>query len=194
MLWSTCLNFSFPNFTVKAQRYNKPNPWTGFEPAQVQFPPPSYFCMYWDTGHPYTQQNATFVITYSLKHTWAADCVEVCVWCLLWRLQAVESLCDWRYLEQDTQRHKTHTRSHIRTESCSKSSRELMDRPMIGSASCPAPYQSRRSVTEGSSSSSCDSTPAIWVTGLPRRSRRFSLGQEASGWRSASAEISVHLG
>lgn len=54
--------------------------------------------------------------------------------------------------------------------------------------------QSRRSVTVGSSSANSDSTLATWVTGLPRRSRRFSLGQDASGWRSARVEISVGLG
>lgn len=52
------------------------------------------------------------------------------------------------------------------------------------------PDQSRRSVTEGSSPASSASALAVWVMGFPRRSRRFSLGQDARGWRSASVEIS----
>lgn len=98
------------------------------------------------------------------------------------KLSCCQCLHDWHYFKQ--QRKRTHRYTHTH-------SRGLTDRTMMGSNSCPAPHQSRRSVTEGSSSASCDSMSQSWVMGLPRRSRRFSLGQEARGWRSATAEISV---
>lgn len=64
---------------------------------------------------------------------------------------------------------------------------------LLNHGGATGPVQSRRWVTEGSSSASSASMLSVWVTGLPRRSRCFSLGQEASGWRSARAEISGRL-
>lgn len=55
-------------------------------------------------------------------------------------------------------------------------------------------HHSRRSVTEGSNSAMSDWMLAVCVTGLPRRSRRLSLGQEASGARSTILEISARSG
>lgn len=162
-------------------------------PIQVQFPPPSHFCMHWDTGHPHKHTTECSVRHHTLAKT-HRDAHIV--------LKSVSDGCSedfrllrvWRYVEQVRHEEAQNTHPLIHSHSCSTSSRGLMNRPMMGSASCPAPHQSRRFVTEGSSSTSCDSTPTIWVMGLPRRSRRFSLGQEASGWRSASFEISVCLG
>lgn len=40
----------------------------------------------------------------------------------------------------------------------------------------------RMLLTEGNSSARCSEMPAAWHRGLPCRSRRTSLGQEARGW------------
>lgn len=37
--------------------------------TQVQFPPPSYFCMHWDTGHPYKHTTECNVCYYVLAQT-----------------------------------------------------------------------------------------------------------------------------